>query len=167
MFHILLSSQDFPLGIPENPKFPAQSRDRGVPIMARLQAALFCNSSAFPPSSGKEVTVLIYKLRNQMPLPRLVGKQAQPPQQPCTATYGKQSFTKPFVHISHQADSRKTNYGQGYLISDPQPLALPQESPEVPVSIPSHTQMLSPARLSVLGNISVLFPGNGGCRAWN
>lgn len=61
-----------------------------------------------------------------MPLPGLVGKQAQPPQQPYRATYGKQSFTKAFVHISHQAGSRKTNYGQGYLISDPQPLALPQ-----------------------------------------
>lgn len=61
-----------------------------------------------------------------MPLSGLVGKQAQPPQQPRTATYGKQSFTKAFVHISHQSHSRKTHCGQGYLISDPQPLALLQ-----------------------------------------
>lgn len=96
-----------------------------------------------------------------MPLSGLVGKQ--PPQQPCRATYGKQSFTKAFVHISHQADSRKTNCGQGYLISDPQPAPAAPRDPSVRSQ--PHTQMLSPARLSVLGNISVLFPGKWGLQS--
>lgn len=73
--------------------------------------------------------MLIYKLRNQMPLADLVGKQASP-----VALYSyiwqaelHKGFCPHFPSLRLYEDKwLNASYGQGYLTSDPQPLAMLQ-----------------------------------------
>lgn len=127
----------------------------------------FCNSSAVPPSSGKGSPCWFINLGNQMPLADLVSKHANLRSglvQLHMASRASQRLLSTFpISQTLQRQMTKSKLWPRLPYQWPPASGLASVGPrDLGVSIPSHTQIHSPARPSALVNISVLFPGNRG-----